>query len=273
MKSAGAKVSWADIFPGLLYLVGNGNKTFLWLDNWHPLGPLLTKFGARVVYNFGRNLFAKVASIIVDQKWHWPRERNSVTREIIRNTPDSFIPHLAQEETMVWNLNASGKFSIQSAWNAFRSPKPVVEWAKVVWFKPAIPRWSIIQWLAILRRLSTKDRLHHLGCVDGGSMCTIVGWMVQHHKGSLFLNLVSKEALAALVYHVWGERNSRIFQHCNLMFKQWRPELLRTLELALVLGEEKMDQQTTKKLHQQPLLIAELFPATDNEKLLKDRLD
>lgn len=53
--------------PWITYLVGNGNKTFLRLDNWHPLGPLLAKFGAGVVYNLGRNLFAKVASIVVDQ--------------------------------------------------------------------------------------------------------------------------------------------------------------------------------------------------------------
>lgn len=52
--------------------------------------------------------------------------------------------------------------------------------------------------------------------------------MVQHHKGSLFLNFVSKVALAALVYHVWGERNKRIFQHCNLD--------VQTMEVRVVTG-------------------------------------
>lgn len=31
--------------PLIKYMIGNGRDTFLWLDNWHSLGPLYTKFG------------------------------------------------------------------------------------------------------------------------------------------------------------------------------------------------------------------------------------
>lgn len=31
------------------YVVGNGASAFLWIDNWHPLGPLLHKYGDRIV--------------------------------------------------------------------------------------------------------------------------------------------------------------------------------------------------------------------------------
>lgn len=34
---------------------------------------------------------------------------------------------------------------------------------KVVQYKHSIPRWSIIQWMALLGRLATKDRLHKWG--------------------------------------------------------------------------------------------------------------
>ena len=37
--------------PMLKHRIGNGCGTFLWYDNWHPLGPLLDKFGNRVVYD------------------------------------------------------------------------------------------------------------------------------------------------------------------------------------------------------------------------------
>lgn len=62
---------------------GNARNTFLWLDNWHPVGPLFAKYGAIVIYILGRNHNAKVASIIANQNWQWPRCRNSVTRKII----------------------------------------------------------------------------------------------------------------------------------------------------------------------------------------------
>lgn len=44
--------------PWITYVVGNGYNIFLWLDNWHPLGPLKTKFGSRFVYNLGRTINA-----------------------------------------------------------------------------------------------------------------------------------------------------------------------------------------------------------------------
>lgn len=105
-------------------MVGNGKNTFLWLDNWHPLGPLYARFGSRVVYNLGRNLLAKVDTIISAQSWQWPRGRNSVTGEILRATPPHFIPHPSQEDTVIWNLTPNNSFSIKSAWNAVRRQLP-----------------------------------------------------------------------------------------------------------------------------------------------------
>lgn len=63
--------------------VGNGQSVFLWLDHWQALGPLYEKYGESVVHNLGRSLFAKVASIIHEGTWKWPRQRNAVSREII----------------------------------------------------------------------------------------------------------------------------------------------------------------------------------------------
>lgn len=238
--------------PWITYVIGNGSKTFLWSDNWHPLGPLYTKFGTRIVYNLGRNLYAKVASIVANHDWKWPRCRNSITRKIIQHTPASLIPHIDQEDTVRWNLSANGQFSIQSVWNAIRRQRPHVSWGKVVWFKH-VPRWAIIQWLAILGRLSTLDRLQKWGIVASAQcvlysttlktcehlffqcsyssqlwqniqrrnrslyplldMAHIIDWLEKHASGSLFGGLLSKLSFAALLYYVWGERNMRIFQH------------------------------------------------------------
>ncbi|KAI8571916.1 hypothetical protein RHMOL_Rhmol01G0157600 [Rhododendron molle] len=43
-------------------------------------------------------------------------------------------------------------------------------------------------------------------------------WMTQVGRGSQFSCLLSKVALAGLLYHVWGERNCKIFKShgCNV---------------------------------------------------------
>lgn len=47
--------------------IRNGQDTFLWLDHWHPLGPLYEGLRGRVVFNLGRFLNAKGISVI-DQR-------------------------------------------------------------------------------------------------------------------------------------------------------------------------------------------------------------
>ena len=44
--------------------IGDGKDTYLWLDNWHPLGPLYKKYDQRIVFTIGRSLEAKFWEII-----------------------------------------------------------------------------------------------------------------------------------------------------------------------------------------------------------------
>ena len=61
------------IRPLLKHKIGNGYGTYLWFDNWHPLGPLWDKFGPRIIYDSAIPLHAKVKDIIVAGEWQWPR--------------------------------------------------------------------------------------------------------------------------------------------------------------------------------------------------------
>ena len=38
--------------PHLKHMIGNGEKTYLWYDNWHPGVPLVEKYGPRAVNFF-----------------------------------------------------------------------------------------------------------------------------------------------------------------------------------------------------------------------------
>jgi hypothetical protein len=51
--------------------IGDGMKTFLWFDNWHPDGGLIDKYGTRVIYEAASNKEAKVSSIIHNGEWFW----------------------------------------------------------------------------------------------------------------------------------------------------------------------------------------------------------
>lgn len=78
--------------PLIQYQIGNARHTFLWIDNWHPLGPLHKHFGERIVHNIGRALDAKISDIIVVNAWKWPRQRNRAIQQVMALTPISLIP-------------------------------------------------------------------------------------------------------------------------------------------------------------------------------------
>ncbi|XP_058203052.1 uncharacterized protein LOC131317521 [Rhododendron vialii] len=205
------------VHPWITNVVGNGKNTFLWLDNWHPLGPLFARFGSRVVYNLGRHLHAKVDTIISDQSWQWPRGRNSMTRDIVRATPAHFVPHPSQEDRVIWNLTPNNKFSIKSTWNVVRRQHPQVNWCPIIWFKyHRTMNTTSFSALTLLKSLQ-KDLIPQC-LVDG--LPQIMDWMIQVDKGTQFSCLLLKVALAAPLYHVWGERNGRIFKGYGISGQQ-----------------------------------------------------
>ena len=46
------------------YAVGDGCNIAIWVDNWHPLGPLCKNFWEEVVRNLGISLRAKVSTTV-----------------------------------------------------------------------------------------------------------------------------------------------------------------------------------------------------------------
>lgn len=169
--------------PWVKYIVGDDMSTFLWIDNWHILGPLYKKFGESVVFNLGRSLNTKVASIIHQGSWKWPRLRNAVAREIIASTPSSLIPNTSVPDSVRWMLTGNGKFS---AWQAVRVVQPVVPRAKCVWLVHHVPHWAFIEWAAFLGRLSTRDILLHWG-MGADDVCCLCQKEVESHEHLFFL--------------------------------------------------------------------------------------
>ncbi|KAI8531931.1 hypothetical protein RHMOL_Rhmol11G0174500 [Rhododendron molle] len=180
--------------------IGNGENTFLWLDNWHNLGPLLLKYGDGVTTNLGRSLHAKVCSIIHNGSWRWHRSRSAIVRDIIANIDPTLLPHPANEDSVIWTLSPTGSYSAKSAWEALRSSVSEVGWYHLVWHKRYVPRWSFIQWVTILGRLNTRDRLMDWGIVHDSSCVLCLGnvesqahlFFACHFSSRVWLGIIAK---------------------------------------------------------------------------------
>ncbi|XP_058202567.1 uncharacterized protein LOC131317001 [Rhododendron vialii] len=131
---------------------------------------------------------------------------------------------ISKEDEVVWTLTPNGCYLAKSAWMALRNKAPTVDWAHMVWHKKYVPRWSFILWVALLGSLSTKDRLMEWGtsikfkcCRHGDSLSLLaeVQWGSQHCSKSVS-TIIYQWCLAALVYFLWRERNSRIFRQVGV---------------------------------------------------------
>ncbi|KAG7549908.1 Reverse transcriptase zinc-binding domain [Arabidopsis thaliana x Arabidopsis arenosa] len=142
-------------------------------------------------------------------------------------------------------------FSSKETWEQLRIHSPIVPWTDVVWFKEHVPRFSFITWLALLARLPTRDRLRGWGmnipadcvlCSNGveshehlffdcsyaseiwgylaakllpnppSTISAASSWILLHrlpHHAKV--TAILKLLLQSVVYHLWKERNSRIF--------------------------------------------------------------
>nr|GFA68738.1 RNA-directed DNA polymerase, eukaryota, reverse transcriptase zinc-binding domain protein [Tanacetum cinerariifolium] len=54
--------------------IGNGLDTSLWFDNWHAICPLSEFISKRKIYYSGLSLDCKVANVIDNGVWKWPRD-------------------------------------------------------------------------------------------------------------------------------------------------------------------------------------------------------
>ncbi|XP_028117723.1 uncharacterized protein LOC114315305 [Camellia sinensis] len=170
------------IAPLIKYNVGNGKATFLWFDNWLPLGPLFNRFGDRVISNSGIQKFAKVEAVIYGSRWKWPVCRTWELNEIKAAVPADMKPSLVNDK-VVWLPSSDGHFSIKSSWDEWRTHGSRVVWAKILWFKFHIP--STVVWVAIHNRLNTLDRLVVFG-TSNSSICCLCGVGLENHNHLFF---------------------------------------------------------------------------------------
>jgi hypothetical protein len=228
----------------LSFKVGDGSKIFLWFDSWHPAGYLLDRYSYRTVYDAGRDIGPKLSSIIRNDEWYWPSARSDNLVEIQSRLPEVVI---GGDDFPIWK-GSKGVYFCAETWDQLRVKLHVVEWHKVVWFSQAIPRHAFILWLALRDALVTKENMCFLGfsspsvcmfcygCIESRghlffacsfcrpiwralmSICLIpnplvdwkevIRWFVKDLQGTSLKANACRPSLAAVVYHLWWQRNA-----------------------------------------------------------------
>ncbi|KAL0295117.1 UNVERIFIED_CONTAM: hypothetical protein Sangu_3204000 [Sesamum angustifolium] len=227
---------------GVTYKIGDGSSFNLWQDVWHERGPLCLTYpqGPRIT---GLPLTTLLSSVLQRNQWCWPA---SIDAEIVAQLPPT-DPTAA--DTIYWN-SSSGTYSLKSAVSLIQPSTPRVLWYGLLQGKFKVPRHGFVLWLAIMEKLSTMDKpwvpRAENGCVlcDGhfnethehlffncwySKRCLSILkskirfhwpysewqrgliWASKKWRGNHLVNAAFRATLAALVYHLWIERNNRKF--------------------------------------------------------------
>jgi hypothetical protein len=139
----------------------------MWVDNWHPIGILLDKYGFRVVYDAHSSREARLSSVLSNGNWCWSPARSDSLVEIQSRLPEVL---LGESDKPIWTASNSGTFVCADTWEALRSRHEMVNWWPLVWFAYAIPKQAFVLWLTMRDSLTTGARLASWG-FKGDVLC------------------------------------------------------------------------------------------------------
>ncbi|XP_059668885.1 uncharacterized protein LOC132313970 [Cornus florida] len=216
------------------------------ITNWLEDSPLCSRFSHAQIDTSGIPLNARLIGYMSAHTWNFPSNIISLLPSL------QHIPLAGSGiDSFTWRPSSTGKYSLKHTIEALALPAPPAPWYQLVWNSLSIPRHRVILWLAVLNKLPTLDSqsmaykhiLNHctLCLFSGESLnhiffsCSFTApiwshlqntcgfytrsqwndfifWASHHWSSKSIANAINKLALSASLYHIWVERNSRIFQ-------------------------------------------------------------
>ena len=212
------------IYPLIKRRVGNGESTQFWYDNWSHLGKLYTLLNAESS-RLGIPLSATVAFRYRDGRWALPpaRTENQLALQVHLTT----VVLTNEEDSNEWVIDGKQrqKYKCGEVYTYLKGPRPLVPWAKLVWFSYGIPRHSFLTWLVLLDRCPTRDRLINWGL-------NVVPHCLHCNTGQESINHLYFECPYSNTIWTW------IVNRCDLHLSiSWEDTTLQ--EMWLVIADEK----------------------------------
>ncbi|XP_071728908.1 uncharacterized protein [Rutidosis leptorrhynchoides] len=155
-------------------------------------------------------------------------------------------------DRLVWkSSDADRNAYVSYIWESIRPRAQVVSWFDVVWFNQCIPKHAFVMWLLMGERLKTQDRLKPWELRDNPTLicfewktCRVAIMSAASRKSVVWI--VSKLCFAASVYHIWQERNARLFKRGKKteeqLFESIRSNVRLKLMATLFKATKKVDQ-------------------------------
>ncbi|KAL0294407.1 UNVERIFIED_CONTAM: hypothetical protein Sangu_3219400 [Sesamum angustifolium] len=222
---------------GVVYKVGDGSSFSLWQDIWHERGPLCLSYprGPAVT---GLPLSSTLSSVLQGNQWCWPASTDTDIVEIISQLPPT-QPSAA--DRICWISN-SGQYTLQSAKLLIQPTNPRVHWHGLLQGKFKIPRHGFILWLAFLNKLSTMDQPWVPTAANGFQWPYVdwkqgITWASKKWRGNHLVNAALRATLAALVYHIWAERNQRKFSATSSSAESISNRVLEDVRMRIMAAE------------------------------------
>ena len=237
--------------PMFEYNLGKGSKFHFWGDPWAHNVAVEDLFPDASVRSTDIPKSTLLSDLWSKNRWRIPDAVDTASESLRQFVIDNF--HLTnQEDCITWRLTHNGVYSVSSAWNFIQTHHSKVPWFRILWGQMHIPRHSFICWLAMKKRLATKNRLLKWRLVNDASCCFCgyneeslnhlffdccfttdvwkkvlfacqinrnplsfnreVSWFSKKASGKSLLARTRRIAFCATIYYLWQAINESIFQ-------------------------------------------------------------
>ncbi|KAJ9566332.1 LOW QUALITY PROTEIN: hypothetical protein OSB04_002298 [Centaurea solstitialis] len=258
-----------QIRPFVHTIIGNGMDTHAWEDTWIDGGALATSISYRAIHSHGFTRDTTVRQLL-SSITTWPEgwiSRSPVLASIPLPSLNDLQLDVCKWRSRTHGLV---DFTVKEAYQSLDISHSHVAWTARVWFSGHIPKHAFCLWVARHERLPTHDRLSMWKhdppdwrcslcgiCMDSHShfffdcsyskevwtiVVTDVGWNHAPTSWDTIMSVINddrlapkkfihKVSLAATVYHVWKERNRRIFTSARIAPQILAKEVLNVIRM------------------------------------------
>lgn len=154
---------------GCRWLVGKGDKIHFWKDKWlsSPITQILN------IQDKDLPLSTKVADLINNNSWRLPPLFKHHFPHISAQIEAVTLPLNLAADRLIWENSSDGDLTFSASYDSVRGASPSLPWSKLIWAQFIPPKFSILAWKLIHKKLATDDVLKTKGCfmVSGCQMC------------------------------------------------------------------------------------------------------